>query len=226
MPRYQDSGRLRGYAHATFSSQAEATAALDLNNSVMHGRYLTVQPARSKQRQSQGTSRPRPPGCTTLHVKNLPYSLGEQALKQAFASFGSIANVRLARWGHTGRLKGFGYVQFTDGAGAEAAMAAAANITIAGRAVVLDYDGGAPKASFKTPEGRQWAKEHGDLAPSHLKDALHSKAQGAGDAKAEKAPAAAPVAADSQSAKPKKRRGRGRVAAAERRAAAEGDASD
>lgn len=36
--------------------------------------------------------------------------------------FGEVLSVRLARWNHTQKLKGFGYVQFKTGAAAEAAV--------------------------------------------------------------------------------------------------------
>ena len=38
--------------------------------------------------------------------------------------FGEVASVRLSRWGHTQKLKGFGYVQFKLGESAEAAVTA------------------------------------------------------------------------------------------------------
>lgn len=159
-PRYQDSGRLRGYAHITFSTAEAATAALELDRTVMHGRYITVAIAKSRQRESSGTDRSRPSGCRTLFVKNLPYTTSEEQVSKAFAQYGTVDNTRLARWGHTGRLKGFGYVTFSSGAAAQAAMEDAHNITVADRSVTMDYDTGAPKSSFKTAEGRQWTKLH------------------------------------------------------------------
>ena len=170
---------------------------MDLHKSVMKGRYLSVQPARSRQRQSSGTARARPSGCRTLFVKNLPYTLTEQTFGTAFAQYGSVENARLARWGHTGRLKGFGYVTFAHGSAAEKAMADAANIKIGGRSINMDYDTGAPKSSFKTAEGRQWTKMHSSTAeglatagaePTQKKRRGHAAAE---ERKASKAAAAA-----------------------------------
>lgn len=194
-PRYQDSGRLRGYAHITFSSEEAATAALGLDRTVVHGRYITVAHAKSRQRESSGTDRSRPSGCRTLFVKNIPYTTSEEQVTKAFAQYGAVDNARLARWGHTGRLKGFGYVTFSSGASAQAAMEDAHNITVGDRSVTMDYDTGAPKSSFKTAEGRQWTKLHDAPASS-----------GPGDAAA------------GQEGPPKKAK-RGKAAAEERKAA-------
>jgi hypothetical protein len=54
------------------------------------------------------------------------------------SAFGEVVSVRLARWNHTQSLKGFGYVQFRSGEGAEAAMAAPSievTLTLTPRAV-------------------------------------------------------------------------------------------
>ena len=61
---------------------------------------------------SAASGRPQPKNCTTLFVKNVPYSTDEDSVLEFFSSFGDVENVRLARWNHTQQLKGFGYVQF------------------------------------------------------------------------------------------------------------------
>lgn len=162
-PRWQDSGRLRGYAHVDFSSAAAAKAALALDGGEVGGRWLRVtaaKPPGAGAASSAATAGLQPPGCTTFFVKNLPYECTEAALLTAFVRFGAVASARLARWAHTGRLKGFGYVTFARGEDAAAAMAAAAvaPITLDGRALVLDWETGAPRASFRTADGRQFAK--------------------------------------------------------------------
>ena len=77
--------------------------------------------------------------------------------------FGKVENVRLARWQHTQRLKGFGYVQFAKGPSATEAVTAG-NVEVGGRALLLDYETGAPKQSFKNAEGRNWSKVNKKLA--------------------------------------------------------------
>ncbi len=46
-----------------------------------------------------------------LYVGNLSYSVGDQALQDAFASFGAIASARVITDRETGRSKGFGFVE-------------------------------------------------------------------------------------------------------------------
>lgn len=45
-------------------------------------------------------------------------------MQACFSSYGAVTGVRLARWNHTARLKGFGYVTFEHGSAAEAAVKA------------------------------------------------------------------------------------------------------
>ncbi|RYG42484.1 hypothetical protein EON68_01750, partial [archaeon] len=123
-PKYQDSGRLMGYAHVDFGTAADVEAALAKDGNYLGGRFISV--LRAKPSSSSGdanmaySTTTRPASCTTLFVKGLPYDADEDTVKSAFSRFGSVASVRLGRWNHTARLKGFGYVQFEHGTSAEA----------------------------------------------------------------------------------------------------------
>mmetsp|Transcript_8628 Transcript_8628/g.21997 ORF Transcript_8628/g.21997 Transcript_8628/m.21997 type:complete len:262 (+) Transcript_8628:49-834(+) len=156
MPRYQDSGKPRGYAHVDFETAADAAEALSKDRESLKGRYVTVCPAKEK---TAPSTRPRPAGCRTVFVKNLPYETNEDAVRTAFRRFGKIDDVRLPIWGHTRRLKGHGYVQFVREFDAEQAYKLQHAVKLGGRDLVVDYDDDArPKASFRTLEGRPWAK--------------------------------------------------------------------
>ena len=159
LPRYQDSGRLRGYGHVEYESATSAAAALKASGSSLGGRYVTIQPSKAKD-QATRTPRPRPDGCRTIFVKNLPYDIPSDALRRSFEKFGKINDVRLAVHNHTQRQKGFGYVTFVKEASAEAAVRGQGEVTVRGRAVYVDYDapGGGPKASFRAATGQPWAK--------------------------------------------------------------------
>jgi nucleolin len=172
-PRWQDTGRLRGYAHVTFTSAAAASKALERDGRYLGDRFINVARARPTSDGAASAlataSRPRPQGCATLFVKNLPYEWEEEAVKAAFAPFGKVASVRLPRWNNTGRVKGSGYVQFESGLSCEAAMkafraaleAGKRGLVLAGsggRAVGVDYDTGAPRSSFKTASGQSFFK--------------------------------------------------------------------
>ena len=159
LPRYQDSGRLRGYGHVEYESATSAAAALKASGSSLGGRYVTIQPSKAKD-QAAWTPRPRPDGCRTVFVKNLPYDIPSDALRRSFEKFGKINDVRLAVHNHTQRQKGFGYVTFVKETSAEAAVRGQGEVTVRGRAVYVDYDapGGGPKASFRAATGQPWAK--------------------------------------------------------------------
>ncbi|WP_372627272.1 RNA recognition motif domain-containing protein [Arsukibacterium sp.] len=47
----------------------------------------------------------------TLYVGNLPYRANEEAVKELFASYGAVKNVRLMKDRQTGRRRGFGFVE-------------------------------------------------------------------------------------------------------------------
>ena len=168
-PTYQDTGRLRGIAHISFAERAGVSAALALDGTYMGTRFLTIEPAKPAGSARPGAAVGRAPkGSTTLFARNLPYDADEDSVRAGFAKFGAIASVRIPRRSDTGAPKGFGYVQFEHAFSAEAAVKAAAErtLTIGGRALTVDWDTAAPKASFKGADGRAFAKTE---EASHVK---------------------------------------------------------
>lgn len=59
---------------------------------------------------------------TTLYVGNLPYRANEAEVKTLFEQYGAVNSVRLVRDRKTGRRKGFGFVEISEG-GAQQALA-------------------------------------------------------------------------------------------------------
>ncbi|MFH0898049.1 MAG: RNA-binding protein [bacterium] len=57
-----------------------------------------------------------------LYVGNLPNSVTSESLEELFAQFGTVENVTLIKDRETGRLKGFGFVEFENVADAEKAL--------------------------------------------------------------------------------------------------------
>ena len=111
LPRWHDSGRIKGYGHVEFNDSSSATKALDLSGEYIQDRYITVdrpQTPRSVQaaQESGKVVVDKPVGCRRIFVKNLPYEVAEEDIREAFKVFGPITNIRLAMWGHTGNLKG------------------------------------------------------------------------------------------------------------------------
>ena len=57
-----------------------------------------------------------------LYVGNLPYSVRDADLEQAFAEFGSVTSAKVMMERDTGRSKGFGFVEMGSDDEAQAAM--------------------------------------------------------------------------------------------------------
>tara|TARA_B110000467_G_C18235885_1_gene431522 strand:+ start:179 stop:655 length:477 start_codon:yes stop_codon:yes gene_type:complete len=47
----------------------------------------------------------------TLYVGNLPYRANETAVRELFANYGEVVSVRLMKDKHTGKRRGFGFVE-------------------------------------------------------------------------------------------------------------------
>jgi len=49
----------------------------------------------------------------TLYVGNLPYRANETAVRELFSNYGSVHSVRLMKDKHTGKRRGFGFVEMS-----------------------------------------------------------------------------------------------------------------
>ncbi len=50
---------------------------------------------------------------TTLYVGNLPYRANEAAVRELFSEYGQVQSVRLMKDKHTGKRRGFGFVEIS-----------------------------------------------------------------------------------------------------------------
>jgi RNA recognition motif-containing protein len=50
----------------------------------------------------------------TLYVGNLPYRANETAVRELFANYGTVVSVRLMKDKHTGKRRGFGFVEMAE----------------------------------------------------------------------------------------------------------------
>jgi len=50
----------------------------------------------------------------TLYVGNLPYRANETAVRELFATYGHVESVRLMKDKHTGKRRGFGFVEMAS----------------------------------------------------------------------------------------------------------------
>ena len=154
MPRYQDSGKLRGYGIVSFGTQESAEKALELNNSLLKGRYLEVSRPTNKQTKSQVEVRKLKKQITedmrTIFVKNLPYNCNQEEIGDFFGSCGKVKNVRMVYNSVTNHFKGFAYIEFEKSFAISPALSLNGR-NFGGRPLVIDIDHGAPKSGYKQP---------------------------------------------------------------------------
>jgi len=73
-----------------------------------------------------------------IYVGNLSYEATEEEIRQLFAEFGDVDSVNLITDRETGRLRGFGFVEMSDDAGAKAAIEGLNGKEIAGRTLTVN----------------------------------------------------------------------------------------
>ena len=73
-----------------------------------------------------------------LYVGNLPYSVRDSDLEQAFGQFGAVTSAKVMMERDTGRSKGFGFVEMSSGAEAEAAIQAMHGKNMGGRDLTVN----------------------------------------------------------------------------------------
>lgn len=73
-----------------------------------------------------------------LYVGNLPYSVRDSDLEQAFSQFGSVSSAKVMMERDTGRSKGFGFVEMGSDAEAQAAIEGMNGQSLGGRSVVVN----------------------------------------------------------------------------------------
>ncbi|QIL82396.1 RNA-binding protein [Diaphorobacter sp. HDW4A] len=73
-----------------------------------------------------------------LYVGNLPYSVRDSDLEQAFGQFGAVTSAKVMMERDTGRSKGFGFVEMASDAEAQAAINGMNGQPMGGRSVVVN----------------------------------------------------------------------------------------
>lgn len=73
-----------------------------------------------------------------LYVGNLPYSVRDNDLEQAFGQFGAVTSAKVMMERDTGRSKGFGFVEMASDAEAQAAIEGMNGQSLGGRSVVVN----------------------------------------------------------------------------------------
>jgi len=80
----------------------------------------------------------RPQMGKKLYVGNLSYSVNDDSLQQNFSEFGTIASAKVMMDRDSGRSKGFGFVEMSSDAEAQAAISGMNGKVIDGRGMVVN----------------------------------------------------------------------------------------
>ena len=150
LPKWHDSGKSKGYGHVEFKNAEIATKALDFNGQYIQDRYVSIdRPQVPRVFAEPHIPSKKPAGCRTIYIKNLPYEITESEISEQFKVYGPIQNIRLSSWNHTGKMKGFGYIDYKREDSAEIAVKKSGSIILQDRNILVDFESNKPKLSFK-----------------------------------------------------------------------------
>ena len=93
---------------------------------------------------------------TKLYVGNLPYSYNDSTLRDLFASYGEVVSAAIIMDRMSGRSKGFGFVELSDDAMAQTAIADLNGKDVDGRGIVVSVaqpKEDRPRGNFRDSRG-------------------------------------------------------------------------
>lgn len=103
-----------------------------------------------------------------IYVGNLSYNTTEDELREFFAQFGNIDDIKLIIDFSTGRSKGFGFVTYTSAQDCETAVAKSNGVELSGRKLKVNVarddnrTGGRPTGGARRPSsGRSFNRDRG-----------------------------------------------------------------
>jgi cold-inducible RNA-binding protein len=73
-----------------------------------------------------------------LYVGNLPYTVRDEDLQQAFSAYGNVNSAKVMMERDTGRSKGFGFVEMGNDAEAQSAIEGMNGQSLGGRSLVVN----------------------------------------------------------------------------------------
>ncbi|XP_047443286.1 nucleolin [Mugil cephalus] len=127
-------GGSKKFGYVDFSSEEDMQKAMELNGKKVMGQELKLDRARSKDSSQEGK---KERDARTLFVKNLPFSVTVEDLKEVFED---AVDVRLPQ-GQNGSNRGIAYIEFKTEAEAEKMLEEAQGTDLQGRSIIVDYVG-------------------------------------------------------------------------------------
>ncbi|XP_040469285.1 nucleolin [Falco naumanni] len=127
-------GASKRFGYVDFSSAEDLDKALQMNGKKLMGSEVKLEKAKSKETIKENK---KERDARTLFVKNLPYRLTEDEIKEVFENAQEIRIVM----NKEGNSKGMAYVEFKSEAEANKALEEKKGTEIDGRAMVIDFTG-------------------------------------------------------------------------------------
>ncbi|XP_034164698.2 nucleolin [Pangasianodon hypophthalmus] len=137
-------GGSKKFGYVDFGTEEELQQALGLNGKKFMGQPIKLDRARSKE-DSQESKKER--DARTLFVKNLPYSITSDELKEIFDQ---ALDIRIPV-GHNGTSRGIAYIEFKTEAIAEKMLEETQGSDVQGRSIMVDFTGAKSRQSGKGP---------------------------------------------------------------------------
>jgi nucleolin len=145
----RNTGKSRGFGYVEFADPASVEKALEFSGKEIDGRPINVDRSTSN-KASGGAGNPNEarraafgdkinPPSSTLFVGNLSWEASEDSLWDVFAEYGDVKGVRMPTDRDTGKVKGYGYVEFFNTESAKKAFEGAQAMELLGRNLRLDY---------------------------------------------------------------------------------------
>jgi RNA recognition motif-containing protein len=98
-----------------------------------------------------------------IYIGNLSYEVTEEDLKEAFEVFGEVNTVKVIKDNHTGRSKGFGFVEMLAKAEAESAIGGLNGKDLKGRS--LNVSEARPRSENRRGGARSGRPRRGGSGP-------------------------------------------------------------
>ena len=155
LPKYKNTNKNIGHCNIYFSTEESATKSLEMNNQRIGRRYMEISLYNMRNNFSKESGKLDPDNipldCTTAFVKNLPYNVTEDMVRDKFQPCGEINQLRFVYEPNKVKFKGFCYIDFKDHKGLVKALKFNGDF-FEGRKLYIDYEQGKPKINYKNTE--------------------------------------------------------------------------
>ena len=163
LPKYKNTNKNIGHCYIYFSTEEAATKSLEMNNKRVGKRYMEISLYNMRNNSTKESAKLDPDDipldCTTAFVKNLPYNVTEDMVKEKFEACGEIKQLRFVYEPNKVKFKGFCYIDFQEHKGLVKALKLN-GVFFEGRKLYVDYEQGKPKGNYKnTDEYRSGSSE-------------------------------------------------------------------